>query len=167
MIAARFTSVNALGVTIRPPFAERAKAVIARSISLASRKPIGRNSTPNDGATDWIAPNWPAPAAILGSRMTPTLVTRGAICLSSSNHFPLKPYSKAVKPVALVPGRARLSTKPPPTGSTVVTNTIGTERVARCNGPTVALPVADHIRRERHQFDGVSANTVGIAPRPA
>src|SRR5262249_33162788 len=54
MIAARFTSVNALGVTIRPPFAERAKAVIARSISLASRKPMGRNSTPNDGATDWI-----------------------------------------------------------------------------------------------------------------
>jgi hypothetical protein len=30
--------------------------------------------------------------------------------------------------VVLPPGRARLSTKPPPTGSIVVTNTIGTVR---------------------------------------
>ena len=122
MIAARCTKVNALGVTIRPSFAERLKAVTARSISPASRKPIGRNSTPNEGATDWIAPNWPAPEAISGSRITPTRVTRGATSLSSSSHFPLMPYSNAVKPVALVPGRARLSTNPPPTGSTVDTN---------------------------------------------
>src|SRR5262249_60271698 len=98
--------------------------------------------TQTAGATDWIGPTWRAPAAIPGPGMTPTFVTRGDICLTSSNPSPLKPYSKAVKPVALVPGRARLSTNPPPTGSTVVTNTIGTERDARCNGPTVALPVA-------------------------
>ena len=53
MIAARCTNVNALGVTIRPSFGERAKAVIARSISPASRTPSGRSSTPNVGATDW------------------------------------------------------------------------------------------------------------------
>jgi hypothetical protein len=46
----------------------------------------------NDGATDRIAPNWPAPAAISGSRMTATRVTRGATCLSSSSHFPLIQY---------------------------------------------------------------------------
>jgi hypothetical protein len=114
MIAVRCTSVNALGVTIKPSFAERAKPVIARSISVVSWTPSGRSSTPNVGATNWIAPNWPAPAAISGSRMTPTRVTRGAICLSSSSHFPLMPYSAAVKPVALVPGRAKLSTNPPP-----------------------------------------------------
>ena len=48
----------------------------------------------------------------------PLRVTPGAICLSSSSHFALRPYSKFVNPVALPPGRARLSTKPPPTGST-------------------------------------------------
>ena len=39
-----------------------------------------------------------------------------------------------VKPVALPPGRARLSTKPAPTGSTTLVNTIGTVRVA-CSMP--------------------------------
>jgi hypothetical protein len=36
----------------------------------------------------------------------------------------------AANPVALVPGRDRLPTQPPPTGSIVVTNTIGTVRLA-------------------------------------
>ena len=42
-----------------------------------------------------------------------------------------------MKPVALPPGRARLSTKPAPTGSTTAGNTTGTVRVACSNGPTV------------------------------
>ena len=51
-------------------------------------------------------------------RRTATSVTPGAISLSSSSHFPPMLYSKFMKPVALPPGRARLSTKPAPTGST-------------------------------------------------
>ena len=43
--------------------------------------------------------------------MTATRVTAGAICLSSSNHF------APINPVTLPPGRAKLSTKPAPTGS--------------------------------------------------
>ena len=42
-------------------------------------------------------------------------------------------YSNSMKPVALPPGRAKLSTKPAPTGSTTPTNTIGTVRVACSN----------------------------------
>ena len=76
-----------------------------------------------------------------GSRRTAARVTRGAISLSSSSHFPLMRYSKIVKPVALPPGRARLSTKPAPTGSMTTTNTIGTVRVACSSGATVAVPV--------------------------
>jgi hypothetical protein len=70
----------------------------------------------------------------VGSRRTAARVTPGAICLSSSSHFPLMPYSKLVKPVALPPGRARLSTKPAPTGSVVSVNTIGTVPVTCSNG---------------------------------
>ena len=51
------------------------------------------------------------------------------------------PYSKIVNPVALPPGRARLATKPAPTGSMTTANTIGTVRVACSNGATVAVPV--------------------------
>ena len=40
---------------------EAAKAAIPRSISLASRKLTGVISIPNDGAVDWMAPNWPIP----------------------------------------------------------------------------------------------------------
>ena len=47
-----------------------------------------------------------------------------------------------MKPVALPPGRARLSTKPAPTGSATTGNTIGTVRVACSNGPTVEVPWA-------------------------
>jgi hypothetical protein len=57
--------------------------------------------------------------------------------LSSSSHFPLMLYSKFMKPVTLPPGRARLSTKPPPTGSPTTGNTTGTVRVACSNAPTL------------------------------
>jgi hypothetical protein len=40
-----------------------ADAVIARSISSALRISIGCNSTPSEGATAWIAPNWAGPPA--------------------------------------------------------------------------------------------------------
>ena len=60
--------------------------------------------------------NWPIPAVMAGSRRTAARVTPGAICLSSSSHFPLKLYSNCMKPVALPPGYARLSTNPAPTG---------------------------------------------------
>src|SRR5262249_11662577 len=76
------------------------------------------------------------------SRRTAARVTRGAISLSTSSHFPLKPYSYWTKPVALSPGRARLSTKPAPTGSATIANIIGTVRAACNNGPTCALPLA-------------------------
>ena len=46
------------------------------------------------------------------------------------------------KPVALPPGRTRLVTKPAPTGSMTITNTIGRVRVACSNGAAVAVPVA-------------------------
>lgn len=57
----------------------------------------------------------------------------GAICLSSSSHFPLVPYSNRVNPVVLAPGRERLATYPAPTGSVTFTKTIGTVRVAFCS----------------------------------
>ena len=66
---------------------ERAKAVTARSISPASRTSTGLSSTPNDGATAWIAPNWPIPAVMAGSRRTATRVTRGAISLEQFQPF--------------------------------------------------------------------------------
>ena len=62
--------------------------------------------------------------------MTATRFTPGAISLSSSSLLPLMLNSDEANPVAFVPGRDRLSTQPPPTGSIVVTNTIGTVRLA-------------------------------------
>src|SRR5205823_5630990 len=136
------TAANPLEVTIRPQVDPRANAVTSRSISLASRRSSGLNSTPNEGATDWIEANWPIPAGIVASRRTAARVTPGAISLSSSSHLPLTPYSDVVNPVALPPGRARLATKPAATGSGVWVNTIGTLRVACSNGPTTVPPDA-------------------------
>jgi hypothetical protein len=77
-----------------------------------------------------------------GSRITAACVKPGPISLSNSSHFPPMPYSNEVKPVALPPGRARLSTYPAPTGSGTIANTMGTLRVASSNGPAAALPLA-------------------------
>jgi hypothetical protein len=102
----------------------------------------GFTSTPTDGAKAWIAPHWPIPAVMVGSRRTAARVTFGAISLSSSSHFPLMRNSNRTNPVVLPPGRAKLSTYPAPTGSVTFTNTIGTLRVACSSGPTVAVPGA-------------------------
>src|SRR5262249_55852148 len=79
-----------------------------RSISPTSRKGSDFNSTPNDGATLWIAAN--CDERFRGSCRTATCVMLGAISLSNSNHCALVPYSPVLKPVALLPGRAKFST---------------------------------------------------------
>src|SRR6476646_2029797 len=58
----------------------------------------------------------PIPAVIAASRTIAARMTRGAISLSTSNHFAPIAYSKLMKPVALPPGRDMLLTNPAPTG---------------------------------------------------
>src|SRR5262245_32940015 len=86
----------------------------------------GLTCTPSEGARAWMALNWAGPVGMAGSRRTATCATPGASSLSSSSHFPLMLYSYSMKPVALPPGRAKLSTKPAPTGSATSANTTGT-----------------------------------------
>src|SRR5262245_46990620 len=105
----RLANADPPAVTIRPPFGERAKAAMARSIWGASRTLTGLTSIRSDGAAAWITANWLAPPTDAGSRRTAARVTPGAICLRSSSHFPAKLYSNVMKPVALPPGRGRLS----------------------------------------------------------
>jgi hypothetical protein len=142
MISSRCRIANPLDETMRPRFDPAAKAKTPRSISPRSRTSMGLSSTPQGDATAWIAPHWPVPAGLVASRSTAARVMPGTTSLRTSSHFPLTPYSKFVKPVALPPGRARLATKPAPTGSAVCVNTIGTVRVASCNGPMTWPPLA-------------------------
>src|SRR5215475_12029342 len=160
--------VGVLAGTISPPFAERAKSVTPRSISPASRASIGLISTPRNGPTAWIAPNCPLPDGMLGSRRTAARVTPGEICLSNSSHFALMPYSMLENPVAFPPGRARLVAKPPPTGSLVFTNTIGTVRGCPVQRRHARVATdQDHVRRERDQFRRRFANAFSISGAPA
>src|SRR5262249_1572351 len=46
MINSPYSRACVLAATIKPPFDPRPKSVMPRSISLASRTPTGRNSTP-------------------------------------------------------------------------------------------------------------------------
>src|SRR5215470_371031 len=91
---------------MRPLFGVRAKAATARSMSLVWRTSTGVTCTPIDGARAWIAAKYPIPAVMTGSRSTAARVTRGAISLSTSSHFPPIPNSKEVNPVALPTGQA-------------------------------------------------------------
>src|SRR5207247_1011396 len=97
-----------------------------------------------------MTPNCPIPEVMLESRSTATRVTLGAICLSSSSHFPLILYSNAMKPVVLPPGRAKLFTKPAPTGSATAANTIGTVRFTCTNGhAAAAAPLTNAMNSRR------------------
>src|SRR5262249_9497989 len=166
MITSRGTRCAAAAGTIKPPFVGRASAVMARSISPAPRTSIGRTSTPSDGAKACIAPNWPGPAATAGVCRNATRFTPGAISLSSSNHLAPMPYSNSMKPVALPPGRARVSTKPAPTGSANHEHDRhGTGRLQQ--GPRgCAANSQDDVGRECNQFRCVSANALGVARAP-
>src|SRR3954465_4856793 len=104
MIRLRCTTAAPLAVMISPPFGEPANAATVRSISAGSRTSIGVTFILKYGATAWIAPNCPLPEGTAGLRTTPARVTLGAICFSTSSHFPLTPYSLVEKPVALPPG---------------------------------------------------------------
>jgi len=54
--------------------------------------------------------------------------------------FCANPIFKRGKAPNVAAGRAKLETNPTPTGSETFANTIRTLRVARCKGPTAALP---------------------------
>ena len=159
MIKSRLIIAFGLDVTISPPWALPAKAPIERSISPASCTSSGRNSTANDDATACIAANCPTPVVVdVITKDRRRASRRAPICLSSSSHFPLMPYSNRMKPVALPPGRARLMTNPAPTASMTLENTIGIVRVACSNAEQLRLPWRpDDIRCERHQFRRVLA----------
>ena len=62
--------------------------------------------------------------------------------MSISSHLPIIAKSTYEKPVMLRPGRARLSTKPCPSGSLTTENTIGIVLVACFNAATIGLLLA-------------------------
>jgi hypothetical protein len=83
-------------------------------------------------------------------------ITRGAISLSSSTHFPPMVVSKFVKPVVLPPGRARLATKPRSTGSLTPVKTIGIVRVACCRQCRATIG-QNHVRRQAEDLRNCGA----------
>ena len=159
MIRLRWSKANGLTVTIRPPLGDRAGRT-ARSISPGSRTLTGLNSTPNDGATDWSAPNR-RPSGYRGIAKDCRRFTPGAISLSSSaiarSHVVEQDETSGIT------ARLRqISTKPPPTRSMACAN-VGTVRVvfsaaSRARGgqdqrPVKARPIPPRIcDRGRHRL---------------
>ena len=66
-----------------------------------------------------------------GSHMIPTRESPGTISRRSSSRLPVSSEVKPARPVTFPPGRARLATKPAPTGSALAVTTIGIVRVCR------------------------------------
>ena len=105
----------------------------AASIASASRTLITLNSTPNDGATDCIAP-------IVLCRRDRRIAEDGGPHDGAGNLFeqfqPFRHYAVLelgeAGDIAAWPGQA--FTMPRPTGSIVCANTIGTLRLARTSG---------------------------------
>ena len=73
--------------------------------------------------------------------MTATRPSLGTISFRSSSCFPLISGARVDKPVIFPPGRARLATKPLPTGSSSNVMTIGIVEVAPLAGPVAVGPL--------------------------
>ena len=67
---------------------------------------------------------------LLADRRSPTRASLGTASLSISSLLVFSSVSKLENPVTLPPGRARLATKPAPTGSTAFVITMGMVLVA-------------------------------------
>ena len=141
---------------------------MARSISPASRILTGLTSTPSDGATAWIAPNWPVPVAMDGipkdrhSRHAGRDLLEQFQPFSAHAVFELsKAGGVAARPRQAVDDSRRRPDRRPR----------GT-RSARCGSPAATPPRAiavsqNDVRRERDQFRCVSANGVDVVAAPA
>ena len=115
-----------------------------------------------------MAPNWPIPAAMAGIPKDRHSRHVRRDLLEQLQPFRAHAVFEIVKPVALPPGRARLATKPAPTGSSDVRehDRHGAGRLQQRRHGRAASGQND-VRRERDQFRRVSANVVGIACGPA
>ena len=128
----------------------------------------GLTSTLSDGATAWMTPNWAGPAGLAGSRRTATRVTPGAICLSSSSHFPLRLYSNDHE-------TGGVAARPRQAVDEAGADRIGDDREHDRHraGRLQQRPHGrgavgqDDVRRERGQFRRVFANLGGIGRGPA
>ena len=73
-----------------------------------------------------------------------------------------------MNPVILPPGRARLSTKPLPTGSETTTNTMGIVPASRPSAATTGVLLASSTSGwSSHQFLGQHLHMSGLASGPA
>src|SRR5215470_13445162 len=81
-----------------------------------------------------MAANSRVPPGLSGFQRTATRDTVGTISLRISSRFAASSVERNVMPVTLPPGRARLDTSPPATGSPAATITIGIVDVARRGG---------------------------------
>jgi hypothetical protein len=118
----------------------RAAVAIAASISPTSRVGASISSTARVGAAASIARRNGGLDKEAGLNASATRETVGAICFSVFSILPMTENSKKVRPVTLPPGRARLSTKPCPTGSETATNQDMIQTVAP-EGPDQALSI--------------------------
>ena len=153
----------ALPATIRPPFGPR--ECRDGALDFAGIAHVDWvTSTPSEGATDWIAANWPVPADDGGIPNDCHSLHARRDLLEQLQPFCAQCRIRTAKPVALPPGRDRLSTRPAPTGSTAYTNTIGTVRVACSIGAhDRSSRGQDDVRRERDQFRCVFSVALEIA----
>ena len=115
---------------MRPQSGTAANAVTPSSMSIASRTAktgqlyrerhsggFGSVEETDIGRCVWIEDKW-------------RIRRWGAISFNSSSHLPPIEFSKLANPVRFLPGRAKLVTKPLPTGSPTRANTTGMVRVS-------------------------------------
>src|SRR5262249_1769233 len=90
----------------------------------------------------------------------------GTTSRKSSRRLPARSAAWDDRPVTLPPGRARLGTRPVPTGSFAAPNTIGITDVTSLAASTPPSHRYDHIDLESDKLGGNLAKVLGTSLRP-
>src|SRR6266446_6424690 len=123
-----------------PSLFDRANALSKSSRLRTSRdRSLSRNAL----AAASISVRGRFPVGPPGTQRKATRATLGKASLSSSNRLPSRSAVMRLRPVIFPPGRARLETSPPPTGSPKEANTMGIVGLAflaaKIPGPVVTM----------------------------
>jgi hypothetical protein len=130
-------------MTTRPLFLSASELIAASmSASLWTRTVTGSTANARAAAPNEPRKYDPPPGAVSGLNIIAARVSPGATSVNSSSHLPPIAASTLMNPVMLPPGRAKPATKPAPTGSETVENTIGIVRVSRCTAAVTGVVAA-------------------------
>src|SRR5262245_56779644 len=164
MMSGAWAWVTASTPVSSAPSLPSAAAAKARGMSSRARTSSSSTATPSARAATRVASHCGGATGLLMLLRKPARATPGNASFITSTLLPLSSVTKALKPVTLPPGWARLATTPTPSGSPIAAITTGDGRGRLLGGKRGRRAAGDDdVDRQPHQLVGERWEALGAA----